>query len=527
VNAVTLPTDAPKGSKRIKYPIQIILLAALYFAGGWIGLRQDFYQESVTLIWPPSGLSLAALILYGRRLWPGVMLGALLLNILHGSTVPISLAISVGNTLEALVSSWLMVDYFDFRPTLARVRDVAVLLVIGGALATIISAGNGVTTLWLAGNVATDDFFSVMLLWWLGDLGGVVALTPFLLLLRNGSPAWSILIRDLEFWIVTSLLIVSCLLAFGGIAHVGIERLAMQLPLPCLAWAGIRLGTRGTVVVSFSTIAIAATATAQGLGPLAANDPHVSTILLWAYGTGMGATALTLAAAIAQRNSAEHRHRLEIEQRERSERENLLSAERERIMREMHDGLGGQLVSVLSMVQRGQASADEVAEALRRSLDDMRIVIDSLETRESNFPELLGKLRARLEPLLQRNGVRLQWRVDDIAQLGHFGPEEALHCVRIIQEATANVIQHARATKIDIEISIAGEDRETMVIEIRDDGIDSIPGSQPGGRGTRNMIDRARALGGALRIEPAEPGRRVRVSIPINERSADQTNASK
>jgi hypothetical protein len=70
----------------------------------------------------------------------------------------------------------------------------------------------------------------------------------------------------------------------------------------------------------------------------------------------------------------------------------------------MHDGLGSQLVSVLSMVQRGQANNDEVAESLRRSLDDMRIVIDSLETRESSFQELLGKLRARLSiPIVQRS----------------------------------------------------------------------------------------------------------------------------
>ena len=510
----------------MQYPIQIVILASLYVAGGWLGLSVAVHSEHVTLIWPPTGLSIAALILYGWRLWPGVLLGCLTLNTLTEISFPVGLAIAIGNTLEALVGSSVMVHYFFFRPTLARVRDVVVLLVVGGVFATIISAGVGVTAMWLAGSVASNAYFSVMLTWWLGNLGGLVALTPFLLLLRTGSPAWSNLLRDPGFWIVTSLLVISCLVIFGGVATDAVERMAMQLPLLCLAWAGIRLGTRGAVIISFSTIAMAVTATAQGLGPLATADPQTSMTILWSYGVGMGATALTLAAAVAQRNSAEDRHQLEVAERERIERAHLLSHERERIMREMHDGLGGQLVSVLSMVQRGQASNDEIAEALRRSLDDMRIVIDSLETRESSFQELLGKLRARLEPLLRRNGLDLHWRIDDRAALDAFDPEKALHCVRIIQEATANVIQHARATKIKIEISPADEGAEALIIEICDDGIGSIPGSPPGGRGTRNMIERAHALGATLDIDPAKSGRCVHLSIPIVAQSAGDANSS-
>jgi signal transduction histidine kinase len=320
---------------------------------------------------------------------------------------------------------------------------------------------------------------------------------------------------------VASLLALACVVAFGEIGSIDAKRLAIQLPLPCLVWAGIRLGTRGAVLVSFSTIAVAAMATSQGLGPLAATGPPVSMILLWTYGIGLGSTALTLAAAIAQRDSAESRHQLEVAERERSERERLLSDERERIVREMHDGLGGQLVSLLSMVQLGKASNDEIAEGLRRSLDDMRIVIDSLEKRESSFGELLGKLRARLEPLLRRNDIGLQWRVEDLAALDELGPEEALHCARIIQEAVSNVIQHAHAKNVEIDISNDGEDSGVVVIEIRDDGIGSTSGIPSAGRGTRNMGERALALGAELRIEPAEPGRRVRLSIPIRPKSPD------
>jgi signal transduction histidine kinase len=521
-----LTTDADtKDPKRMTYPVQIAVLASLYVATGLIGVNLDFYHKNVSLVWLPSGLSLAALILYGRRLWPGVLLGSLALNAFLVPSYPVGIgtaaaaafAAAVGNMLEALVGAWVVVDHFGFRPTLARVRDVVVLVLFGGVFATVISAGIGVTALWLGGDVESKNFLSVALLWWLGALGGVVTLTPFLLLLRNGTPAWATLARNPEFWIVTSLLVVSCLVAFGGIVGATAERLAMQLPLPCLAWAGVRLGTRGAVAASFSTIAIAAVATAQGLGPLAASDPQVSMTLLWGYSVGMGSTVLILAAAIAQRDAAEIRHQSEVAERQRAEREHLLTHERERIVRDMHDGLGGQLISLLSMVQRGQASDDEVAEGLRRSLDDMRIVIDSLEIRKSGLQDPLGKLRVRLDPLLRRNGLRLEWRIDERADLDGFTPEQALHCVRVIQEASSNVIQHARASEIEITVSAAGEQAEFVVIEIRDNGIGIIPGSEPGGRGTRNMIARAHALGALLSIEPAEPGRRIRLSIPIAE----------
>jgi signal transduction histidine kinase len=228
----------------------------------------------------------------------------------------------------------------------------------------------------------------------------------------------------------------------------------------------------------------------------------------------VGVTALTMAAALAQRDSAEARRERETAERLRVEREHLLAHERERITREMHDGLGGQLVSVLSMVQRGNASANEVAEAIRRALDDMRIVIDSLEAKETGFTELLGKLRARLEPLLRRNGLRFEWRVEDIPALDSFEPEQSLHALRIIQEAVSNAIQHARASVVGISIAPSGTCNDMIEIEIRDDGVGLTFGDRPNGRGVHNMKVRADALGADLRIEAADPGRRVVLLIP-------------
>ena len=230
-------------------------------------------------------------------------------------------------------------------------------------------------------------------------------------------------------------------------------------------------------------------------------------------GKVVGFYALVVDVSESKRADAEHRQ--VVAESFRLEGQQLLLKQRERIMREMHDGLGGQLVSLLSMVQRGHATVDEVTDALRRALDDMRIMIDTLETTEIGFQEQLGKLRARLEPLLRRNGLRLKWQIADLAVLDAFEPEQSLHALRIIQEAVTNVIQHAGATQVTIQVSIIDSDDETVEIEIRDNGIGPMTVTAPGGRGVRNMKARADELGAELRLESADPGRRVLLLIPV------------
>jgi signal transduction histidine kinase len=502
-------------SPRMVYLLQVISLTSVYIISGRLGLDLAFVQSNASLIWPPAAFSLAALILFGPRLWPGVFLGALVLSFHNDSEPVLGMTIAIGNTLGAVVGSILMVRFFDFRPALNRVRDVVVLCVIGALGAASISAGVGTTAVWLSGGIDPGKFSTVLLIWWRGDFGAVITLTPFLLLLQTGTPSWSRLLRHREFWGISIILLVSCFVAFGGALTPNWEQAAAHFPIVCLVWAGVRLGLRGAVLISIVAIACSSIGTAHGFGPFAVADPHISMTLLWSYGVELGTIALTLAAAVSQRDRAELKHEQQLTERERIEREQLLLVERERIMREMHDGLGGQLVSILSMVQRGKAENGEIAEALRRTLDDMRIMIDSLESSETDFQAMLGKLRARLEPMLRRNGLDLKWRIDELAALEAFEPETSLHCLRIIQESVANVIQHARATQISIEVTADESEADSIRIEIRDDGVGMNTDSSNQGRGTKNMRARADALGAELRIDRMDPGRRIRLIVPV------------
>jgi signal transduction histidine kinase len=191
----------------------------------------------------------------------------------------------------------------------------------------------------------------------------------------------------------------------------------------------------------------------------------------------------------------------------------MVSAERERIMREMHDGMGGNLVSTLAMIESGDFDKDELSEAIRGALDDMRLVIDSLDPDVDDIPTLLAMVRCRLEPRLRRRGLRFDWRVDDLPELDGMGPEQYLHILRIVQESITNIIKHAEAKTIVVSTRI-DEAGDNAIVVVEDDG-GGIDEHATRGRGLQNMKHRAAELGGTIDIASIEEGTRVELRIPL------------
>lgn len=200
------------------------------------------------------------------------------------------------------------------------------------------------------------------------------------------------------------------------------------------------------------------------------------------------------------------------DQRDALARERVLALERERIMREMHDGVGGHLVRTLSMLEGRGAPPAELARALRTALDDMRLVIDSLDPALGDLGSVLGMVRERLEPGLEREGVRFEWHLGDLPALPWLGPEQALHVLRILQEAITNALRHAGATRIRVECGAALDGAEGAFVAIEDDGR-GLPAAPRPGRGLPNLARRAAELGGALHLAPGRDGRGVRVEL--------------
>lgn len=502
-------------SDRVTWIWQVLSLAVLYFVAARLGLLFTSYNDNVTLVWPPTGLSLAALILFGRRLWPGIFLGMTLVGLSSSlSWIPL-VGIAIGHTLEAVVGVTLLIRVVDFRPTLERMRDGVAFLLIAVVGCTTIGSTIGTLSVLLSGDIEVAEFGSVWLNWWLGSSGGALVLTPILLMLVRGTPSWASLARRLESWFVLASLLATTLFVFFGPDLGLLSFTASVAPFAVLVWAGTRLGPRGAVMASFLSIVIATLATGTGVGPFVEGTRTETMLLLWSYSIFIGVAAFTLAAVSEQRDAAESGYRSEEAERLRVEKQKLLFTERERLIREMHDGLGGQLVSVLSMVERGSTSPDEVAEALRRAIDDIRIVIDSLDPHTTDLSTSLGKLRARLEPLLRRNGIDLRWSVDDIPGLDAFRPEAALHVLRIIQEAVTNTLRHAGADSIEVSITCSGDEETHLHVCIRDDGRGLRLPTYSSGRGISNMKSRAKDLGAALRIDSTNSGMQIDLTVPF------------
>src|SRR5438067_12018688 len=162
--ALTSLTQSPPWSRRTGarygYPVRLAILCAVYFGAAKAGLAFAFANQSVTSIWPPTGIALAAVLIWGYRMWPAIAVGAFLANITTAGPVGSVLAIATGNTLEAVVGAFLLTRVAGFRPSLERVRDVVALVVLAGMASTAISASVGVTSLWTAGLVPDGDILS-------------------------------------------------------------------------------------------------------------------------------------------------------------------------------------------------------------------------------------------------------------------------------------------------------------------------------------------------------------------------------
>ena len=246
-----------------------------------------------------------------------------------------------------------------------------------------------------------------------------------------------------------------------------------------------------------------------------------------------GAIVTTLASAVQRVQGLNTELELRVEEKRRAlaaswartaelERERAIAAERERMMRDMHDGTGGQLVSALSLVEAGEFRNEDLAETLRAALADLRLSIDSLESGPPDLLALLALARTRLEGRLEHHGLRFAWEVEDVPAPPGFGPEQSLHVLRIFQEAVTNAIKHARARTIAVRTGVVRDaaGRAGAFVEIADDGTGAAAAGPlrtgSGGRGLRNMRRRAEEIGAECTITSSAAGTTVRLLLPLD-----------
>jgi Signal transduction histidine kinase len=194
------------------------------------------------------------------------------------------------------------------------------------------------------------------------------------------------------------------------------------------------------------------------------------------------------------------------------EQEKAVVDERERIMRDIHDGFGGHLVSTLAMLEQPNAALPAVKENIQDALNDLRLVIDSLDFDSQDITTALGMFRSRNRRKIKQAGFELHWAVEDIDTPTGFGAEKTLQLLRIVQEAITNSIKHSGGDKITVSTGMEADG--SSFVQIADNGRGIADTDQPG-TGLASMRKRAERIGAQLVISPnlAASGTRVRISL--------------
>jgi signal transduction histidine kinase len=195
------------------------------------------------------------------------------------------------------------------------------------------------------------------------------------------------------------------------------------------------------------------------------------------------------------------------------ERDQTIAAERERILRDMHDGLGLQLISSLRLVEKGNLSRDQTKELLEEAIDEMRIAIDSAKPTGSDLLVMLGNLRYRLEPRLASAGIVLEWAIGDNANPDFLTSAQVTELTRIVQEAFANAIKHSGASRMRLSVDCPATHRLSLVIEDNGHGFDVQAASR--GEGLQSIRKRAARIGAELLMESSAGRTAITIGLAV------------
>jgi PAS domain S-box-containing protein len=281
--------------------LSLAFLAAWYIASGIWGLSFSASTAGCTLIWPPSGIALAAIILLGPRVIPVIYIAAVIVNhVAVGSlATPWPMLVGIGNTLEAVVGWYTLTRIAGFDPRMGRLSDAVALVFIAVPLSPIPAALLGAASTCAGGEVPWSMFWHVATTWYVGDAISILLLTPVLLTWFSGQRyAWK---RTPEALVMLLLVLGTTAAAFS---HQSMSRadgypLAF-LPMPLVVWGAMRFGPRGASLLSLTLSCVAVIATLMQRGPFYLQDIQESVRLLWAFMAVVGGTAVCLSSAAAE-----------------------------------------------------------------------------------------------------------------------------------------------------------------------------------------------------------------------------------
>jgi signal transduction histidine kinase len=463
-------------------PAVLIVLAAIYVAAGKLALRVAFLNPSASAVWPPTGIALAALLVFGSRAWPAVLLGAFLVNLTTAGNAGTSLAIAAGNTLEALAGAWLANRFANGRHAFEQPQAFQKFLLLAGLVATVISPTIGVTSLCLGGFTPWADFGAVWLTWWLGDVGGALIVGPPLILWASDPrPGWTGR-QAMEMGAIFLSLGLVGEMEFLGYLSPGFSRypLAFLCIIPLL-WAAFRFGPRETATAGLVLLVIATWGTLRGRGPYSAFGPNASLILLQAFMAVTLVVAMRLAAGVAERWRAYEALRLQAAELERS------NAELEQFAHVASHDLQEPLRTVTNFVQ---LLAKRYSGRLDKDADDfIGFVVDGTTRMARLIDDLLefsraGRADKPMEPtdcreILARVVAGLAVSIRESGAAVHYDGLPAVQgnpsqLTQLFQNLIANAVKFRGTDSPEIHVSAVRQGADWL-FRVRDNGIGIAP----------------------------------------------------
>jgi signal transduction histidine kinase len=476
------------------------------------------YEGDVQAVWLPVGAAAAVLYLFDLRWLPGAAIAdfALGLPLSDWGEVWVNVVETVGNTTEVLVIALAMRRLLGPRSRIERPEDVGRLLV-AVALGTAVSASVGALTLRVNGDIASSEMPSLWRTWFLGDTSGGVLLIP-LLLVWVGRPVAALGLpaaRKLEGLALTASAVALSYVVFSTTHPV------TYLLFPPLIWAALRFGQEGGTLVVAITTAAALWATAHDVGPFVQRSIDDEALTTQLFILIAALTALSLGAVVSQRQ----RGAVDLAAARRREAEHA-AAERQKIARDLHDSVSQTLFSMslqagiadhelgrmeLPPGSRLAGALSEVRTLASSALAEMRGLIFELRPGALAEEGLVAGLVRHAAAVGAR--AELSVTVDGPAERLPLPLEAEESLYRLVQEAVANAVKHARASRIEVTVERTAHG---VRLTVSDDGRGFDPDlSYAGHYGLESMRTRAEELGGRLELTSApEHGTNVRVEVP-------------
>jgi signal transduction histidine kinase len=479
-----------------------LVLVGAYWGAAQVGFALEVAGPIAAIVWLPAGVGIAFLYLGGLALWPGVLVGDLLVNDYGVSPLGSVLGQTTGNVVEILVATILLGRLVPTGSPLASIGGICRML-IALAAGTLVSATLGPLAQLAGGVVEFDALPTVWRTWWLGDFTGALVVVPLAIAWYRPPPLSWLKARALEEALLLVAIVVVSVLATRTSPP------TLYLIFPPLIWAALRFGQRGATLAMAISVGFTIWNASNNVGPFVYHEISHMVINTQLFIAVASFTTHFLAAVVSEREA--------LAEGLRASRARLVEAsdvERRRLLRNLHDGAQQRLTA---LVVHLRLAADDPkptpttsAEALDRAERELLLAIEELrELARGLHPALLAKLglAAAIKGVAARATVPVvvvelpSARLDD-------GAEAMAYYV--VAEAVANAQKHARADSIRVSV---GVHHGLLRVEVTDDGVGGAV--ETPGSGLEGLRDRVEAVGGRFAIESTGGGTRVGARFPV------------